>query len=379
MNKTFLKLIILYFLSLQSCSGVSFQQNIKVNPLKTGFGKKVDSIVANKMNNYNIPGMAIGLVMNDSIIYAKGYGSKSIENTEQVSENSNFHTASISKLFTAQAVMMILAENDIPLDEKLVNIIPEIRYKDERVKDITIKMLLNHTSGLPDVSNYHWKNSNQSKTSLKDYVLNLKLKLDSQPGTNYAYSSLAYNILGYLVEKLSKTSFEDYVKTNILNTNEMYNSDFRYFKVPDAIKTAPHSKRLLTRNVYVRKNYPYTREHAPSSTLNSSADDLSKWMISFLKTLENNTSKTDFRKMIKPSFESFSHIGLGFQLSKIDSKSTVGHYGGDKGYRSYLLMIPEEKIGLVLLANCDYDEDFRQEIIHPIAKLMLKMNKPNSK
>ena len=110
---------------LQSCSGVSFQQNIEVNPSESGFTKKVDSIVAGKMNNYNIPGLAIGLVMNDSVIYAKGYGLKSIENPEPVSEHSNFHTASISKLFTAQAVMMILAENDISLDEKLVTIIPE--------------------------------------------------------------------------------------------------------------------------------------------------------------------------------------------------------------------------------------------------------------
>jgi len=136
---------------------------------------------------------------------------------------------------------------------------------------------------------------------------------------------------------------------------------------------------LLTKYVYVRKNYPYTREHAPSSTLNSSAEDLSKWMISFLKSIENHTSDPDLSEMIEPSFNSFPYIGLGFQLSKIDSKATVGHYGGDKGYRSYLSMIPEEKIGLVLLANCDYNEDFRQEIIHPIAKTMLKMNTPNSK
>ncbi len=354
---------------------MSFQQSIEINPLASSFAKKVDSIVINKMNNYNIPGLAIGLVIGDSIIHAKGYGLKSIENPEPVSEHSNFHTASISKLFTAQAVMMILAENDIPLDEKLVTIIPELRYQDKRAEDISIKDLLNHTSGLPDVSNYHWKNNNQSKTSLKDYVLNLNLKLDSQPGNDYAYSSLAYNILGYLIERLSKRSFEEYVKTNILNVSEMYYSDFRYFKVPDSIKTAPHSKRLLTRKVYERKNYPYTREHAPSSTLNSSAKDLSKWMISFLKAIENEKPYPNFSIMIEPSV-SYPYMGLGFQLSKIDSKATIGHYGGDKGYRSYLLMIPEEKMGMVLLANCDYNEDFRQEIIHPIAKVILAMNKP---
>ena len=75
--------------------------------------------------------------------------------------------------------------------------------------------------------------------------------------------------------------------------------------------------------------------------------------------------------MIVPSFSSNPYIGLGFQLSNINSKKTIGHYGGDIGFRSYLIMIPEEKIGLVVLANCDYDDDFREEILHPIAKRML--------
>ena len=76
--------------------------------------------------------------------------------------------------------------------------------------------------------------------------------------------------------------------------------------------------------------------------------------------------------MFQTSFENYPYIGLGFQLSNLNKEKTVGHYGGDKGYRSYLIMIPEKKIGLVLLANCDYNEDFRQEILHPIVKQMLK-------
>ncbi len=370
--KTTLSIItILSFLTLQSCSNIGFQQDIEMNQSVDSFAEKVDSIVAGKMNNYNIPGLSIGLVAIDSIVYAKGYGLKSIENPEPVTETSNFHAASISKLFTAQAVIMLLAENDISLNEKLVNIVPELRYEDRRVEDITIKTLLNHTSGLPDVSNYRWKNNNQSKTSLKEYVSGLKLTLDSQPGTQYNYSSMAYNILGYVVEKLSETSFEEYVKENIFDASGMHNSDFRYFEIPDSIKTSPHSKKLLTKKVYTLETYPYTREHAPSSTLNSSSRDLSKWMISFLKSVESNQPDRNFSVMLEASVSSYPYIGLGFQLSSIDSNTTIGHYGGDKGYRSYLLMIPEEKMGLVILANSDYNEDFRQEILHPIAKLML--------
>ena len=185
---------------------------------------------------------------------------------------------------------------------------------------------------------------------------------------------MAYDILGYVIEKVSGSTFDDYLKENVLNKNGMYNSDFRYFKIHDSLKTSPHSKRWVTNNIYERKTYPYTREHAPSSTLNSSSKDLSKWMISFLQALGDSDLNNRISTMIEPSFSSNPFIGLGFQLNDFNSKKTIGHYDGDKGFRSYLIMIPDEKIGLVLLANCDYNEDFRQEIIHPIAALMLSNN-----
>jgi CubicO group peptidase (beta-lactamase class C family) len=377
MKRTLSLHIILSLLSLifYSCQG--FKQFIepgKLSESKKDFTGKVDSLVISKMNQYNIPGLAIGLVAEDSIIYARGYGIKNIRRSDPVTENSNFHTASISKLFTAQAVMMLIKKNELSLDERLLTIIPELKYSDKRVEEITIRSLLNHSSGLPDVANYHWRYNNQSDKSLEDYILGLNLKLKWAPSTKYHYSNLGYNILGYVIEKVTKTSFDLYLKENILNANGMINSDFRYYKIPDSLKTSPHSKNRITKKIYKRKTYPYTREQAPGSTLNSSAKDLSKWMISFLKSMDDMNSENAFAKMTKPSFSSYPHIGLGFQLSKLDGKPTIGHYGGDKGYRSYLLMVPEKKLGLVLLANCDYNEDFRQEIIHPITKLMLTLN-----
>jgi len=374
MKKTLTLLIILSFAIFQSCSTSSFKQNIDANPVVIGLFEKVDSVVINKMNQYNIPGLSIGLVKNGAIIYNKGYGVRSIKTDNLVTENTIFHTASISKLFTALATMKLIDQNVITINDKLVDILPDLKYDDNRVNYITIKNLLNHTSGLPDISNYHWGNNNQSDYSLKEFVLGLNLKLDSDPSSEYQYSNLAYDILGYVIEKVSGSTFDDFMKENILNKSGMYSSDFRYFKIHDSLKTSPHSKRWVTKNIYGRKTYPYTREHAPSSTLNSSSKDLSKWMISFLQTLGDSDLNNQNLTMIEPSFSSNPYIGLGFQLDNINSKKTVGHYGGDKGFRSYLIMIPEEKIGLVVLANCDYNEDFRQEIIHPIAKLMLTKN-----
>lgn len=371
MYKTVTIALILSLTVLQSCSNNKFKQNIEVNNTTSSFKEKVDSIVINKMNQYNIPGISIGLISDGSIIYNKGYGIKNIKTKDIVSESTIFHTASISKLFTAVAIMKLIQQKKITINDKLVNLLPELKFDDERVRNITVKNLLNHTSGLPDINNYHWNNNNQSDHSLKKYILGLNLKLDAPPSSEYQYSNLAYDILGYVIEKVSGITFDDFLKENVLNKSRMYNSDFRYFKILDSLKTSPHSKSWITRKTYVRETYPYTREHAPSSTLNSSAKDLSIWMISFLQSLDDSDLNNKNITMIAPSFSPNPYIGLGFQLSDIQSKKTIGHYGGDRGFRSYLIMIPSEKIGLVLLANCDYDEDFRQEIVHPIAKLML--------
>lgn len=260
MKKTLSVLVILSFTFFQSCSTSSFKQNIVANPSVIGLFEKVDSVVVNKMNQYNIPGLSIGLVRNDSIIYNKGYGVRSIKTDNLVTENTIFHTASISKLFTAVATMKLIEQNVIKIDDKLVEILPELKYVDKRVENITIKNLLNHTSGLTDISNYHWDNNNQSDNSLKEFVLGLNLKLDSDPSSEYQYSNLAYDILGHAIEQVSGSTFDDFLKDNILNKSGMYSSDFRYFKIHDSLKTSPHSKGGLQR-IYMKEKPIHIREN----------------------------------------------------------------------------------------------------------------------
>lgn len=367
-------LVHLFLTLIIGCSQkIAVAQKVKSPSINQSFSEIVDSIVKSKISEYQIPGIALGIVQQDSVVYAKGYGLVSIKEDLAVNQNTLFHTASISKLFTATAIMQLIKAHKITLDTKLVKVAPEINYKDVRVKYITIKQLLNHTSGLPDIKNYHWKKHNQLSNSLNDYITGLHIKLKATPSTTYLYSNLGYDILGFVVEKITNSSFEEYIKLNILDPSGMLQSDFRNFRIPDSLKAKPHSKKWITGNIYRRKTYPYTREHAASSTLNSSAYEFCKWMIWFM----NKSKDEGFNIMLHPSFGANSHIGLGFQLSTLDSLEVAGHYGGDKGFRSYLLLIPQREIGLVILANGDYNENFRQEILHPIAKMLIRQASNN--
>ncbi|MBD0401506.1 serine hydrolase [Flammeovirga sp. EKP202] len=331
---------------------------------------KIDSIVTSNMELYMIPGISIGVVSNGSILYTKGYGVKEVHTTQKIESQSVFHTASVSKLLTAQAIMLLVEEGKINLEDRLVDVISTLNYSDKRVEEIDIKSLLNHTSGLPDINNYHWQNNHQSDKALSSYIQNNKLKTKYTPNTVYKYSNLGYDILGLLIEKVSGQYFEDYIADQLLNPIQMGDSDFRYFKIKDELKVKPHTKK--GNSVMVRKTYPYTREHAPSSTLNASSIDLSKWMNYFLKQLLNSDSNNIYYQMQNSSTSVYDHIGLGFQIFEIDGYKVIGHFGGDRGFRSLLLMIPEKNIGAVVLGNCDYNEDYRQEILKPILKLLLK-------
>lgn len=368
-------LILLLPFFLWSCKHQSFSQKVDIPNQEGSLSEKIDSIIINKMNQYGLSGVAVGVVQHDSIIYNRGFGVRSIKTNKSVTENTVFHTASVSKLFTAIAIVQLIQKGHFSLESKLVQLIPELSFSDERVEQITIKQILNHTSGLPDVRNYHWENNHQADNSLKNYMLGLNLKLEFDPSTSYAYSNLGYNILGYVVEKASGLSFEEYTKTNVLEPSKMINSDFRYYKISDSLRTVPHTKNRITGAIQEREIYPYTREHAASSTLNASVSDLSNWMSCFLKSLDDLDSNYDYKEMLISSSKTSSNIGLGFQLYDFESKKAVGHYGGDRGFRSFLMMIPEEKMGLVILGNCDYDDDFRHEILHPVAQLMLSKKK----
>ena len=372
--KQLFKILFVFFV-FSSCASTKFKQDLKSQISTDQIITKIDSIVTHNMNQYNIPGLSLGVVRNNSTYYTRGYGLVDVTTGREVNERTIFHTASISKLFTAMGIMNLVDQNLISLDDKLIDILPKLKYRDDRVKNITIKNLLNHTSGIPDITNYRWNKNNQSDSSLEEYILGYKISLKSEPNTQFNYSNLGYDILGYIIQEVTASTFEDYMKENVLSQAEMLSSDFRHFEIEDDLIAYPHSQRWPNKKVYKRKVFPYTREHAPSSTLSSSSSDLCSWMLSFLGLINNLERKDTYSMMITPSTPVYPYIGLGFQLNSINAYNSIEHYGGDRGFRSYLVMIPTEELGLVLLVNADYNEDIRQKILHPIAKILLEKSK----
>jgi CubicO group peptidase (beta-lactamase class C family) len=218
--------------------------------------------------------------------------------------------------------------------------------------------MLNHTSGFPDVEDYEWEHPQLDEGAAERYAMSLvNERLVSAPGDEFHYSNMAFDVLAAVVAKVSGQSYEAFVKENILQPLEMNESSFYQPETDVALRTAPHTRKPPE----ISKTYPYNRSHAPSSTLNSSAAEMSHWLIANLH--QGNYKKnrilqlSSYNALMTPGFiinkDENIAIGLSWFLYQYKGHPLIGHSGSDIGYRSILTMIPGKKTGIVILANWD--------------------------
>jgi len=233
------------------------------------------------IKSYELPGLAIGIVKDAEIVYAKGFGDRSIGTREPVSMKTIFHMASVSKPFVATAIMQLVERDQIQLEAPIINYLPYFRLDDERYTRITVKQMLSHVSGMPDEEDYEWDKPQYDEDALERYVRSLSSKkLHSDPGEKFAYSNMAFECLGDVIAKVSGMTFEDYVRRYVLNPSGMDRSSFLMAEHLPGDWAAPHVRGLTT---LAWEGYPYNRMHGPSSTLHSNAIEMCYWAITNLK------------------------------------------------------------------------------------------------
>jgi len=314
----------------------------------------ISAFVNQVIRSHHLAGAAVGVVRDSQPYFAAGFGVRSLESGEPVTENSLFHLASISKLFAATAVMQLLERGNLLLTDPLEKHLPYLKIKNPFSKVVTIGHLLSHESGFPDVTDYHWDMREEDDEALERYVRSLEVELMFAPGEGFAYSNMAYEVLGDLVARVSRMSFENYVKTNILDPLEMKNSTHLRKNVPPALSVTPHVSDLTTR---VSEVYPYHRAHAPSSTLHSSAAEMNLWAAANLSGEANVLLPATLADMWKPRAavgkpnRPDKRAGLGWFIETHRELQTVYHSGQDVGFCTYFILIPEHGIGTTVLCN----------------------------
>ena len=348
------KLIIIILLSL------SF--SVLANKVSTD-NKLTVTLEKIRMQN-DVPAMVVAIISSGKITYIKGFGFLDEVKKVPTTKNTLFRIASISKLFTAQAIMQLVEDKKLGLNDNVSQYLSAFENT-----NITIKELLTHSSGLSDSIR---PVNEDVKRSEKSY-LHLVQKTADNNGEikTFKYSDTGFNILGAVISVISGVSYEKYINDNILMPAGMKKSTYFNDTTEHVVQALPTYKGLL---IDKSEQRPYDLSFNPSEGLISNVYELSHWLRLTLANDDAILKEQTYKNMLLPQIKTVwggIYMGLGWQVYKSEGVDVSRHPGSIRGYKSLIITYPESENAMVLLTNSSNDS--RWEIAKSITKI-LKQN-----
>ncbi|HYT72295.1 MAG TPA: serine hydrolase domain-containing protein [Gemmatimonadales bacterium] len=325
----------------------------------------LDSIIVARMGESHAPGLAIGIVRGKRVVFTRGYGVRRLGAPDPVTTQSLFHMASLTKPFVATAIMQLVERRRVALDTPVTRYLPYFRVKGDGAR-ITVRQLLTHTAGMPDVTDYGWDHPEYDAAALERYVRGLAdSTLIWAPGTRYRYSNIGFEVLADVVAKVARMPFEEYVRRQILQPLGMRSSTLVKPQADTTLLTTPHTTDS-TGAANVSPVFPYNRPHAGSSTLLSSVDDMNRWMLANLargrldgrRVLDTASYQELWRPATVTDITSKTidrgHIGLSWFMGTYSGRRLIVHSGADVGFLSFIALAPDDSVGVIVMMNSEH-------------------------
>jgi CubicO group peptidase (beta-lactamase class C family) len=338
--------------------------------------REIDSLVEKTLKTFDVPGIAVAIVKDDKVIHSKGYGVRSLNTMQKVDANTLFGIASNSKAFTSAALGILIDEKKLSLDDKVIDYIPEFRlYNPYVTEEFTIRDLLTHRSGLGLGAGdlMIWPGSNNF--TLKDIIHNLRyLKPVSGFRTKFDYDNLLYIVAGEVVARVSGMSWEDFIETRIMRPLNMTASAASYSRIKDKSNVIdPHAPINGMVQVIDRD---FSDVANAAGGIYSNLTDMCRWIIMQMNNgrYDEGLKKQLFSEEVHESMWTpqtiiqagrsttynthFASYGLGWFLIDVRGYKQVGHTGGLAGIVTQVTLIPELKLGIIVLTNQQSGEAF---------------------
>lgn len=319
----------------------------------------VDAYVESQMKNLKIPGLALVIIQGEQAVYMKGYGQAHPDGSPVMPQTS-FMIGSTTKSFTALAVMQLVEAGKIELDAPVQTYIPWFRVADPQASaQITVRHLLNQTSGFSNASGHDdLAASDLSDDAIENSVRAMEnVEQARAPGEAYEYSNLNYNILGLIVQIASGQSYESYIQENIYDPLEMSHS---FTSQQEAMRNGMSTGYETFFGIPFEKEMPFNRGNISGGYLICSAEDLSHYLIAQLNEgrygnvsviSPQGTATMQERTVTTETPGNF--YGMGWENGSVNGVPTVWHDGENANYSTALMMVPQEKLGIVVLSNAN--------------------------
>jgi len=327
---------------------------------------KAEAAIEQIMKENPVMGLSVAVVKDNKFIYTHSFGLKDAETNTPLTNDNIFRIASISKSFSATAVMQLVEANKLKLDQDVSELVGfKVRNPKFPETVITLRLMLSHLSSINDSQGYFSLDSiNPAKSANWENCYN-----NYEPGKKYMYCNLNFNMIGTIIEKVSGERFDAYIQNHILKplqlyggyyVNELDKSKFAtiYEYQPDAAKfvVSPNAYAPRTTEVAAYQMGYSTPIFSPTGGMKISAKDLATYMMMHANYGKYNGVRIISKKSSKLMQTAVSDVApYGFALetpgSIMDGKKMIGHTGSAYGLFSAMFFDPQEKYGIVVISN----------------------------
>ncbi|HOY18385.1 MAG TPA: serine hydrolase [Haliscomenobacter sp.] len=327
--------------------------------------RDIETYIEKARQDWLVPGVGLAVVRNGKIIYAKGFGFKDLEQKTAVTANTQFAIGSCSKAFTAFGVCQLAQDGKISLNKPLVEYLPDFKLHDEYAGEkLTPADMLSHISGLPR-HDFAWYGSPRSREELYKSIPLFEPTVSFRQ--QWQYNNFMFMTAGYLIEKMSGQSWEEYTRAKILGPLGMKETNF---SVADLQKTTDHAlpygwedkpmgkvKKLDFRNIDAM---------GPAGSINSSPNEMAKWVTMLLRkgkyedqTLINPDMHQELfrpRSIASTALDSsyytfYGLYGLGWFITDYRGHLRHDHGGNIDGFSANVALYPRDSLGIIVLTN----------------------------
>jgi CubicO group peptidase (beta-lactamase class C family) len=327
----------------------------------------VDAVLQRALKAWQVPGAAVAVVRGDEIVYCKGFGVKELGSAAPVTPETVFPIASCSKAFTTTAMAMLVDEGKLSWDDRVRKHVPAFHLADPLADaEVTLRDLVSHRTGLGG-HELLWYRAPWGRDEIIRRIGLVKPKYSFRSA--FHYQTTMFTVAGVAVETASKLKWQDFVRQRIFEPLEMTGASFTTTvaeKAPD--HASPHRKK--DGRVEVIPWYPIERPE-PAGSINAGARDLARWLrfqlgngthqgrrlVSAAALAETHTPQTIIRmegtaRDMNPDTHQMSY-GMAWVIQDYRGQLLVSHAGAIDGFRAHLTLVPQAKLGIVLLNNLD--------------------------
>lgn len=338
-------------------------------PLPSFVKDSLDRYVTKAMSDWQIPGLAVGIVKDGKLVFSKGYGVRELGKPDPVDANTLFMMASNSKAMTATLLSALESEKKLSLDDKVTRWLPYFKlYDDNASRLVTLRDLLCHRLGLMTFQgDFTFWGSTFSRRQIIEKLALSKPAFDFR--ARYGYCNAAFLTAGEVLPAVTGSSWEDLIRQRIFKPLGMNRSVALNAEFPAALTRAvPHT---LYDGKLVKMPFCQIDNLAPAGSTGSCVNDWSRWLImqmdtgrfegqqvfpkdAILRTWVGNTLMNSRKSPLLPT--QFSAYGLGWVLQDYAGRRLISHTGGADGFVTATCFIPEERLGVIVLTNTDTND-----------------------